>query len=1206
MKLKMLAHAAALTVAIGLGLGTAGAASVDLASVPLISGLSKVVPPNVYFILDDSTSMSWDYMPDDVNNNNTKRCFQNWGYNKIYYNPAIDYTTTMPPATFNSDGTVATTKPSQTTFTSVKIDGYGVSSTSTTDLSSVTGSAAVTLGNNPIRTTSGSKTVSITQASHGMTTGTSVNITGVSNSSKVNNATITGTYTITVVDANTYTILTTGSNASATGNGGGSAVKVTHKVGWWEYTASPTSPATTCAADTSYTFKVPTTTAEQRNYANWYAYYRTRINMMKSASGRAFAATGDKYRIGFDRISNQSPTAVTTNIKKFNATQKAAWYTALYASDPSPGGSTNYTPLRGALSKAGRLYAGKVITGNNDPVQYSCQQNFTILTTDGFWNLTDEVNSGSSRYGAYREDNTTLVGDWDRATLASGDAALAKDAGTTVRPYLDAGQYSNTLADIAAYYYRTDLRPSAVNGGLLDDGITRLDVSKNNVIPPPVAGDTAIWQHMTTYAMGLGVSGTLVFDKNYLTPAGDYAGILAGTKDWPNPDVTNTSNTVVTRIDDLWHAAVNGRGRYLSAANPNDVFDALNATLTSIATPPGSGAAAATSSLEPVTNNEFAYVAQFTPSAWYGDLLARKIVLDTGALSTTISWSARTKLAAMVGASTDTRSIFTFDSSTASKLKTFVPANLAAEKTAGYFRSNQLSQYATWTSTQQTAATDDAMINFLRGQNGLETQLRDRDGPLGDIVNSAPVYVAKPPFRYGDTGYADFATTNAGRLATVYVGANDGMLHAFDATTNSTAGSERWAYVPSAVIPAMYKLADTNYATNHQFYVDGQITVGDAYNGSAWKTVLIGGLGRGGRAFYALDVTDPDSPKALWEFGTAQDADMGYSYGNPVLTKRESDGRWVVLITSGYNNTLGDSKGRLYVLDAFTGAKLQEIITDNTVVDANISGIAKVNNFVLSALVDNTTQYIYGGDLGGSLWRFDLSGGTGGTSQRLARTSATVGNQPITVRPELSRIQSTDGVYHTVIYFGTGRYLGLGDLATDAPSGTVAQGIYAVKDTGSYIGVLTDTGSSLIEQTMDTSVTPRTIPNPVTVNWATNNGWYVTLPVGERVNVDLRLQLGTLAVIGNVPDDNYCQVGGSAWLYTLDFKSGAAVTTATNRQMGQLIPGSLATGLTLIRLPTNKLIAIVTEADTTVASMNVPVAPGAATSVRRVGWREVY
>ena len=348
--------------------------------------------------------------------------------------------------------------------------------------------------------------------------------------------------------------------------------------------------------------------------------------------------------------------------------------------------------------------------------------------------------------------------------------------------------------------------------------------------------------------------------------------------------------------------------------------------------------------------------------------------------------------------------------------------------------------------------------------------------------------------------------SDPGRLGAVYVGANDGMLHAFRADT----GVELWAYIPSAVVPNLYKLADAAYANNHQFYVDGPITVGDAYDGSAWKTVLVGGLGRGGKAYFALDVTDPEDPKALWEFDTDAsdsmgDDDLGYSYGNAILTKRSSDGKWVVIFASGYNNNAsgGDSKGRLYVVDAFTGEKLNEFETDSAA-DPDVSGIAKINNWVLDTLLDNVTRYVYGGDLGGSLWRFDLEEtDEDEAAQLLGKTSATAGNQPITVKPELARIKDSAGNYQRTIYFGTGRYLGFDDLKPAAPSSAIAQAIYAVKDTGSDLGVFSDpSGGNLVEQTLVVdATTPRKIDNPLPVDWATRNGWYIDAAgrrAGER------------------------------------------------------------------------------------------------------------
>jgi len=1130
MKLKELALTTMLTALAGLSSPQASAALADLADVPLVSGVSKVVPPNIYFILDDSTSMNWEFMPDAAWANGTRNCFKNFGYNPIYFNPAITYV-----APKRADGTDYP----NATFTAAWNDGFAGGAT--TNLST------------------------------------------------------------------SFRPYVTGDNRNLAAAGGPGANPAAEPAYYYRYTANPDEPPSTCAANNAYT-KVVVPAAQRQNFANWYSYYRKRMLTMKSAAGRAFATVNDTFRVGFVTIREQNPNNASTRFLKlgtFQGAHRNTWYSRLYGAGCAVGGGCG-TPLRGALSRAGQYYTGKIaaLNGNDDPIQYSCQQNFSILTTDGYWNTGSEA----ATYGPLMEDNATNVGDQDGV------------AGTD-RPYLDAGRYTNSLADIAMYYYKTDLRPDVAQGvnavpdttgGLLDDGVTQLDVTNNNV---PVAGaDNANHQHMTTFTLGLGVSGQLVYADNYLGGgSADYNAILQGTKNWPDPQTGSTSNTVVARVDDLWHAAVNGRGQYLSAESPDALVAALSRTLAAISVSTASASAAATSSLEPVAGDNFAYVAQYTTGLWHGDLQAREIDLVTGALSADVEWSARTELGSKVDDDSDSRNIYTFDGAAADNLKEFTEDNLDDEIAAGYFRSDgtnpagALTQYGTWDDDQEDAATDGAMIDFIRGQSGNEDDdgngiFRDRTYALGDIVDTAPVYVGRPKFRYGDGGYAAFANAMADRDPVVYVGANDGMLHAFDAET----GEELWAYIPSVVIPKLHKLADAGYGNNHEFFVDGPITVGDAFDtgDDVWKTVLIGGLGRGGRAFYALDVTDPDDPKALWEFGTAQDSDMGYSYGNPVLTKRASDGRWVVVFASGYNNSgPGDGKGRLYVLDAFTGAKLQEIVTSNAVTDPNVSGIAKINNFVASSLVDNSTQYVYGGDFGGSLWRFDL---TAGSSQRLGSTSSVVGDLPITVRPELARVRDGNGVLHRVVYFGTGRYLGLSDLDPDSPSATVAQAMFAVKDTGADLGVLTDDAALLVEQTMDVDDSPRTISDPQPVDWAVNNGWYLNTPVGERMNVDPRLQLGTFVIVANQPNEDYCTVGGVSWLYTVDYKSGGPVVTQRDMAVGEPVGNSIATGLTLIRLPTNKLIAVVTQADTTVRAMEVPAAPGVAGEARRVGWSELY
>ncbi|MEY4760709.1 MAG: hypothetical protein RLZZ200_565, partial [Pseudomonadota bacterium] len=1003
----------------------AGAGSVDLATTPMVSGITKVVKPNVLFVLDDSGSMDWEYMPDTSGNisssnyNSANPCQLNFGYNTIFYNPAINYAV---PLNYNG------TSFSSASVTAAKNDGYASTSSTVnlTSTSTVTNTTTqtinVSLGNNPFTMTNGSKTVVVQSTGHGLANNTTVSF---SISTTYLGIKVNGSYQITVIDANRFSI-TDNQSASSSGTAGGSGKSYSYDVStttttqapnyfYYEYTASPTSPPSTCASSGSYT-KVAVSSlssTQQQNFANWFQYYRKRIFMMRAAASRTFASLDSSYRVGFTKISDTGTGSDFVPIKTFDSTQKNTWFTTLFRAAPS-----GFTPLLGALSKAGRYYGGRLVTGSADPVQYSCQQNFTILTTDGYWN------SVSSSYGPNQLDNSTLVGNQD---------------GSLAAPYYDAN--ASTLADVASYYYQTDLRTAGgswATGGYLDGTTTRLDVTSNNV--PPSTADPATWQHMVTFTIGLGQSGNVLYDSQYYLNGGTltcptgsttcvtYKQILQGTKPWPNPLPTEN----LTRIDDLWHAAVDGHGRYLSARDPNALVTSLQSTLSTISAMKASSAATATSNLQPVSGDNSAYVAQYTTATWTGDLQQRDIDLVTGGVGATAGWSVATQLEGMVDDASDTRTIYTFSSSASNKLKAFNATNLTSEIAAGYFKGSgsnpggALSQWSTLTGSQQALATDTAMINYIRGQSGNQFNsnnslgfYRDRASALGDIVDGAPVYVSPPNFNYADSGYSSFKTSWQSRRKMVYAASNDGMLHAIDANN----GNELWAYIPTAVISKLYKLADYNYPTNHQFLVDGPITVGDIWDGSAWRTILVGGLGNGGRAFYALDVTDPTAPKALWEFaqsgGSVNDADLGYSYGNPVITKRASDSRWVVIVASGYNNTSGDSKGRLYVLDAGAGTLLSEIVTDSNN-DPNISGIAKVSNYVTNSSVDNRSQYVYGGDLGGRLWRFDINAGT---SKRLGQTSSTLGNQPITVRPELGSVTDSAGTAWRVVYFGTGRYI---------------------------------------------------------------------------------------------------------------------------------------------------------------------------------------
>jgi len=1201
------------------------AALTDLADIPLASSSSSAVKPNLLFVLDDSGSMAWGFMPDDRDNWVNYVGFKNPLCNYIYYNPSVSY---VPPK--NADGTDFPAS----SFDAAKNDGYS-SSSGTVDLISAFQAYTST-------TSSGNGTDTAQPAYYYTYTGS-------------------GTPTISQCKQSS-------SSAYPHSSTDFTKVRVTSTSG-------------------------PGGTDERTNFANWYTYYRTRLMMMKAATGRAFVGLSSGYRVGFITINPNNPVTSTKYlpIADFDVTQKESWYTKLYSQ--STNGST---PLRQALSRAGRHYAGLQDGINNgmtgDPMQYSCQQNFTLLTTDGYWNSgagvkldgSSSIGNQDGTLGGYSArpmfdgstaatTTTTTVATEFYSDCSRGRRKIVLNTDTTVRTVTSGGQTStttsssqdtvqnctsnwrplqdpnpqtttttasttsggssNSLADVAQYYYITDLR---ANGSL---GSLGIDVGTTNNVPSTGTGaedDTAPHQHMTTFTMGLGLAGTLNYRPDYKTAtAGDFADIRTGVKNWPVP-----SADAPTALDDLWHAAVNGRGQFFSASDPDTVVTSLGAALAGVNARVASAAAAATSNLEPVAGDNFAYTASYTTVAWTGELQAREIDLTTGFINTTPIWSAQSKLDSKTNSACDSRTIKLFRSGATNNLTDFSwntsacdssgnPTGTAAtglnSAEQAYFGSAQLallSQYPTMTDgtsgtvDQRAAATGSALVNYVRGQRGKENFIRNdlnalyrtRDHVLGDIVNAQPVFVKAPFANYTDSGYDAFKTSNATRTAMVYVGANDGMLHAFYAGSSSSdalGGEERWSFIPSAVLPDLYRLADTNYANLHHFYVDGTPTAADVYDpgSGAWKTILVGGLNHGGKGYYALDITDPSNPKGLWEFkhgstcyptATASDCHVGYSYGNPVVSKL-ADGRWVVFVTSGYNNVnspsiTGDGEGYLYVLNAITGEIIYKISTgygDAT----NPSGLGRISNFVTDTLTDNTTQRVYSVDLAGNIWRFEVNAAQTATLLAVAKDAG--GNrQPITTRPQLGEVGSPPD---PMVYVATGRYLGTTDV-----SNTQVQTIYGIKDSLSSTPIA-DLRASLKTQTIVQSGNVRSIS--CTSNCSSTNGWFVDLPdLGERANIDMQLVLGTLAVATNVPTNSACNIGGYSWFNFIDAGTGSKVAGAAN--MGQYLSNSLVVGINVVRLPDGRVVSEATTSDSKQLTNEVPIAIGAPQG-RRISWREL-
>ncbi len=967
--------------------------------------------------------------------------------------------------------------------------------------------------------------------------------------------------------------------------------------------SSGTFPKASTAARTDCASASICTYAEElQNFANWYSYYRIRLSLMKTSTGKAFLSIDDRFRVGFITINPNSP--VTSSkylpVGKFDAPQRSSFYTKLYAQ-----ATNGSTPLREALSRVGRYYAG-VTNGINsgmgaDPMQYSCQTNYALLTTDGYWNgNNDDQNLTGGQVG--NQDNANS-GYTQRSTGAF-DGGLA---GST-----------STLADVAAYYYKTDLRTAGI-------------LAPNNV--PTNNKDTNSAQHMVTFTLGLGLEGNLDYISNYESaPTGDFARIkagavgcswTAGTCDWPVP-LANEPST----LDDLWHAAVNGRGSYFSASDPNSLALGLQSALAQLRVQTAAAAASATSSPNITQTDNYIFSSTFRTGIWDGEIVAQRIDVTTGNVLPAIAWAAQALLDAKTSPSSDGRNIFTIDESAGGKKKPFTFANLTSSVAGSilpeqpYFvnKCGAFAQCTLLTVAQQLIANNGTnLVDYLRGQRQFETfnapetiaPFRTREHVLGDPINATPAFVQEPRYRFGDAvlpTYDTFKTANASRQAALYIGANDGMLHALDGNT----GSELWAYVPRIIMPKMHTLATANWGATHRFSVDGSPQIMDAYLGGAWKTVLVAGLNGGGRGYYALDVTDPASPKVLWEICSdatlcqVADADIGYTFGNPVIAKRASDNKWVAFVTSGLNNVSpGTGIGYMYTLDLATGAILNKVSTGFGSLTAP-SGLNRMAGFADNFSFDNTAKYLYGGDLWGNLWKFDTSTSTPTVLNIVQLKDGAGRPQSITTRPELAAING-----FPVVFVGTGRYIGVNDLpdpATLVPPQPFAyqNSLYGIKDKGTTYANFR--AGATVMNTINDFGTSRTTSNNK-VNWTLQDGWYVDFnpansSPGERMNLDPQLVQGTLIVVTNVPSNTACTVGGDSWVYQFDYSNGTYVSTSAGNVVGTKQTGEITVGLVVVRLPSGVFKGIATGASGRQRTLPLNIG-GPGGNPRRISWREV-
>lgn len=959
-------------------------------------------------------------------------------------------------------------------------------------------------------------------------------------------------------------------------------------------------------------------TEEMTNFANWYAYYKTRIQMTKSAVGLAFAPVTGSYRVGLAKMSTSGAgQAIELKPADFTGTARQNWYSTFYATTTS--GST---PTRPSLDNVGRMFANLSpynYSSGNEVVQYPCQQNFILLTTDGYWN---QGYTGA----ATSNDNVESASRFCTAGRACVDTRSQSVA---------------SLSDVALYWYN-----GGSNTGTVSLRPSIDDITKPGLVQAGPGENTHL--HVTTFTMGLGIDGVMNYEANYDTApqvGGDFYNLLTGATTgcpwnggnayvWPDPAVTNTtSNTVQERVDDLWHAAINGHGKYFSASDPRAVQEGLSEAIATISVRVGAASAAATSTpnISQQDNDIFADI--FTTGKWYGELSDKKIDITTGIVGSTPLWTTTDRLGLTVAASTDSRTIKMLDIGS-NTLKDFTYASMtAAEK--GWFdnKCSLLSQCALLSSTDRATVDSGAnIVDWLRGQQQYAdgrilrdyTMTTPTSGTpipivLGDIASSKPAFLRGPTRSYSTSGYSQFKIDQAGRTATVFTAANDGMLHAFSAAT----GDELWAYVPRITMQKLYKQASTNYSANHQFTTDGSPELADVQittaNGLEWRTVLVAGLNGGGRGYYALDVTNPSSPVALWELCadpalcSKNDPDIGLTFGNPQFGLWQ--GKWVVFLTSGYNNVSGvdgvaagsTGQGYLYIVDISNGTVLKKISTGNGTISTP-SGFAKITSISDNPLTDPQTTYIYGGDNQGQMWRFDLTSPTAGVVSVLKMGDAGA-NQPITTRPEVTQCLETDVVNgvasshaQRAVLFGTGRLLDLSDINDNS-----MQSLYMLKDSGSPIANIR--GAAMVQQTLSLKgASSNTNTYTITsrpVDLSTNDGWYVdwNLNSGERMNLDPQVVSGGINVVTTMPtSSSACSVGGSSNVYQLNVCTGSYVSSDMIAG-STLSTSSAAVGFIIVRLPSGSIKMITTTASGSTITSNVN--PPNLRTARKVGWRSV-
>ncbi|MDP2262057.1 MAG: PilC/PilY family type IV pilus protein [Hydrogenophaga sp.] len=913
----------------------------------------------------------------------------------------------------------------------------------------------------------------------------------------------------------------------------------------------------------------------------------TGIATLKAALTQTFAASNvvdDRIRLAWqsmNRCGGIPNTGTSCNglngMKPLSGSHRTNFMSWVNGLTPNGG-----TPSHYMLDEAGQ-YLSKTGLGINSPWAaipgqqelpvLSCRKSFHIFMTDGNWNsaaATTDVHvdtagpPGTAIVRAGNADGTTTV-------LGDGTTTYSVTA-TQTRLYRDTAGTANlsTLSDLAFYYWSRDLQPSLTNNVRPSINITGTQNFGTSASPAILdsfwnpRNNPATWQHMVNYTIGFdpdGPGGAAGADQWAGSPvwggdtfSGDLANLIRGSVLWSTPFCSlpigttanpggnspcNGANGYSQRSDarkmELWHAALNSRGRFVPAPNASALVNAFKTILDDILQQTAKPLVSIAASGSRLRTDGFVYVAGFNSEQWSGELSAYSISATNTTVNPTPTWKATTLL--------DTSTFVVND-----RLILTSPGGTITSS----FRWGSLTtaMQADLSGTDGTT-TGSLRVDYLRGvrtgekQNG--GQFRDRASRLGDIVNSNIWLTGKPArMSFEHLGHEAFRTAHSGRTPTLYVGANDGMLHAFNANT----GRELMAYVPRGVYANLRDYTLESYT--HKYFVDGHPFTGDADTSgrldstttpAVWRTMLVSGLGGGGKGYVVLDVTSPTTAQVVVDNTMPTHADVGHIFSQPVVDPvsgsrseqivKMNNGRWAVVMGNGYNST---NERPVLLIQYLDGDRSMQPIIATTTDQSN--GLSAPRLIDING--DGKVDIAYAGDLQGNLWKFNLTSSNpsgwarAGSGPLFTAEFPSGTRQPITAAP-LWMAPPQGGIQ---VAFGTGR-----NVTTTDRANTSTQSIYSVWDdakytvsgTGITLGTLTSAisgRSQLVQQSVGSTVTTsattsadantfyNTTENDVIYTGVNaRRGWFMDLPVSrERVlNNPVIYEGQKIMVSSNVP-----------------------------------------------------------------------------------------